>query len=372
MPRSATKTEREPFSSAFGECCLDSPGGDMRAWNQADAYLLDTLAGRFAGASEVATVNDTFGALTSSLSHLGPSVYNDSAMFLHYLKRNWPAEKPLPVVAPIDALGESSAAIFLLRLPKNLHFFRYQLSLLAGLPECTVLVAGMQKHWPASFYQASEAFFARREVLPGVKKAKLMILDQPMAGAAVEREHHLRLDAFGLHLCNLPNVFAREQLDIGSRFFLQHFPDLGDCSEVLDLACGNGVLGIYALQKNPALRMHFVDESALAIASCKASVTASLSAVDHCHYYHNHILHDLQLPAMDAVLCNPPFHQQHVVSDTIAVDMIAHSHRCLKPGGSLYLIGNRHLPYYAALKQSFRHVMRISGDHKFSLYRASK
>lgn len=360
------------FKSPFATIKLAGPIPATRPWSQADAYLLDTLAAQWGDSGKVATVNDQYGAISVSLAGRQPLVYNDSAIFAHYLAINWPAGKPLPTVRPIDEISSADADVFLLRLPKNLHFFRYQLSLLAGLPGCQVIVAGMQKHWPASFFQAAHDFFAEVEVLPGIKKAKCMVLSKPHAKAAVVKSVTVNAEPFGLQLHNEPNVFSREQLDIGSRFFLENFPDLIDCHRVLDLACGNGVLGMYALKLNPQLSLSFVDESRFAIESCRASVALNKLPQAQCHFFHNDILNGLQLQPVDAVLCNPPFHQQHAVSDAVAGRMIAQSHDCLLPGGMLFLIGNRHLPYFRLLRRKFARVSTLAGNDKFTLYQASK
>lgn len=360
------------FKSPYAALQLTGPIPAVRPWNQADAYLLDTLAARFKDVQHPATVNDQYGAVTASLHRYQPHVYNDSAVFAAYLAKNWPSHTPLPVVQPTDELTSADADIFLMRLPKNLHFFRYQLSQLSALPGCRVIVTGMQKHWPASFYQAAYDFFRDVEVLPGVKKAKCMILSHPLNNTAVEKNRMLDVAEFGLTLHNEPNVFSREQLDIGSRFFLEHLPDLTNCQRVLDLACGNGVLGLYALKQYPHLELYFVDESGYAISSCRQSVSLNQLPQSQCHYYHNDMLNGLTLPAMNAVLCNPPFHQQHAVSDAVAGAMIRQSHDCLEPGGVLFLIGNRHLPYFHLLKKTFTQVETLDGNAKFTLYRASK
>ena len=54
-------------------------------------------------------------------------------------------------------------------------------------------------------------------------------------------------------ISNMANVFARQQLDIGARFMLQHLNKLPNTENktVVDLGCGNGVLGLHILHNSP-------------------------------------------------------------------------------------------------------------------------
>ena len=84
------------------------------------------------------------------------------------------------------------------------------------------------------------------------------------------------------------------------------------------------------------------------------------------------IFHDITTTFGDAILCNPPFHQQHSVSTHIAEGMIKQSHSRLNKGGSLYLVANRHLPYKAMLKRFFSQIEITATNDKFFIYHSIK
>lgn len=357
------------LNTSLGDVALYSPDNDIQPWNQADHYLLQQFDAHFTD-QRLAIINDNYAALATALQAYSPVCYNDSAIYRYCLEQNLP-QHTLPQ-RPVAALATAGETLFLLRLPKNLHFFRYQLSLLSAVPGSTVLVAGMQKYWPASFFHAAADYFDHVEVLPGIRKAKCMLLRNGKQLPEMDAIHPLSVPEFGLELCNFPNVFSREQLDIGSRFLLQNFPDLSSCNTVLDLACGNGVLGIYAQRKYPQLQAHYVDESAFAIRSCRLSLELNDITDDRYTLHHNHCLYGLSLHNLDAVLCNPPFHQQHHISDGTAALMIRQAAQSLSHQGKLFLIGNRHLPYYMQLKKHFRQIMMLAGNNKFVIYQASQ
>jgi 16S rRNA (guanine1207-N2)-methyltransferase len=166
-------------------------------------------------------------------------------------------------------------------------------------------------------------------------------------------------------------VFCREGLDIGTRAFLPYLPkDLGT-ARVADLGCGNGVLAIASALDNPDAQYTLVDESFMAVQSARENWQATLGerevtirAADG--------LEGQPADSLDVVLCNPPFHQQQVVGDFIAWRMFLQARAALVTGGSLYIVGNRHLGYHAKLARLFRGVELVAATPKFVILKARK
>ncbi len=77
-------------------------------------------------------------------------------------------------------------------------------------------------------------------------------------------------------MVNHANVFAKEQLDIGARFLLEHLPVVEEGAVVADLGCGNGVLGLALLKQQPEAKVIFTDDSYMAVASARASVELNI------------------------------------------------------------------------------------------------
>ena len=180
-------------------------------------------------------------------------------------------------------------------------------------------------------------------------------------------------DDVGGSLTNHANVFSRDRLDHGSRFLLHNFDALPASKHVIDLACGNGVLGLMYQKAHPQSSVLFVDESYSAIQSSRDnhamwfpddSQQAEFAASDG---------QTLQVDSTaDLVLCNPPFHQQHATGDQIARRLFDAAKRCLRQHGELWVVGNRHLNYSAALRQQFGNCTTIATNRKFSVFRAIK
>jgi 16S rRNA (guanine1207-N2)-methyltransferase len=73
----------------------------------------------------------------------------------------------------------------------------------------------------------------------------------------------------------------------------------------------------------------------------------------------------------DAVVMNPPFHAGRDADPSIGLGFIKAAARGLNPGGALWLVANRQLPYLDTLKTLFRDVEEFGRDPSFRLIRAA-
>lgn len=359
------------FEHAFGShklSLLQRHQQNQQAFNQADAYALQVLADINHNA-HATLINDEHGALACALQEKPTTLINDYASYKHKLALNLMAKNIEKAVLTSDAIASIEHDIAIIKLPKNLAYFRYLLQQLSASCD-TVIVSGMQKYWPKAFYQCAYDFFAEVNVLPGVKKAKAMVLKKAKPQQLEPLLQTVSDASVNVQLVNYPGVFSAEKLDIGSRFFLQSFPDLSKANTVLDLAAGNGVLGLFG-KRLFDYQLIATDDFYLA----KLSALKSARFFSHegfSDYYHAHCLYDLASIKADAVLCNPPFHQGHSVSDHIAKTLFKHSAKALNSGGSLYVVANKHLAYKAALKKYFKQVTITQQNNKFFIYQAIK
>jgi 16S rRNA (guanine1207-N2)-methyltransferase len=165
-------------------------------------------------------------------------------------------------------------------------------------------------------------------------------------------------------------VFSREKLDIGTRFFLEHLPIKPAIKDIIDLGCGNGLVGLIAAERNSLANIHFVDESFMAVASAKDNFSRAFELTRSATYTVGDGLCDFEASSADLILCNPPFHQQHTVGDQIAVSLFVQSRRVLRKGGELWVIGNRHLNYHSQLQRLFGNHQVIAANAKFIIIKA--
>jgi 16S rRNA (guanine1207-N2)-methyltransferase len=180
----------------------------------------------------------------------------------------------------------------------------------------------------------------------------------------------------GRTVVNHAGVFCAERLDIGTRFFLQHLPYEGRGERVVDLGCGNGVVGTAVALARPRAEVLFVDESYQAVASAEATYRANIDDTAEYGKAEFRVGDGLEdgVPdeSVDLVLNNPPFHSHQATTDATAWRMFTGARRALRPGGELWVVGNRHLGYHVKLRRLFGNSQLVASDAKFVILKAVK
>lgn len=147
-----------------------------------------------------------------------------------------------------------------------------------------------------------------------------------------------------------PGVFAWDRIDAASRLLAEHLPaDLR--GEVADFGAGWGHLAREVLARNPGIAgLHLFEADATALECARANLADAPVPVA----FHWHDVAAGVPGRFDAIVCNPPFHA-HDRSDRpeLGQRFIRAAADALVPGGRLWLVANRHLPYEATLTDGF-------------------
>ena len=377
------------LSSAYGEKTLNrypvKKNEKLRAWDAADEYLLAYLASEniISENSRVLVINDSFGALSLSLAVFNLTSISDSYLSQQAILKNASINKidpgQLSINNTMDPLTDTYDAV-ILKVPKNLAMLEDELfRIREHCDENTViLAAAMTKHIHTSTIKLFERIIGETKTSLAQKKARLIIskFDSSLDPGTSPYPSEYINDVNGEKYLNHANVFSRDKLDIGSRFMLQHIPQNSNYKIIVDLACGNGVLGIAAAKKNPQAKLAFVDESFMAVASAKHNAERLLknNSDRSCQYDFKvtDCLQGIDNDSVNLIINNPPFHQQHVVGDFIAWQMFNEAKEKLTSGGELWIVGNRHLGYHVKLKKLFGNCQTIAGNKKFVILKSIK
>ncbi|MDQ7100608.1 MULTISPECIES: 23S rRNA (guanine(1835)-N(2))-methyltransferase RlmG [unclassified Serratia (in: enterobacteria)] len=350
----------------------------LQAWEAADEYLLQQLENVDIGGRPVLIFNDNFGTLACALHAHRPYSVSDSYMSQLATRHNLKLNRLDPEqVTLLDSLAELPAApaVVLIRVPKALALLEQQLRALRHVvTEDTLIVAGAKaRDVHTSTMQLFEKVLGPTRTSLAWKKARLIFCQAAdIVPPAVAETTDWPLDGTDWLIHNHANVFSRGSLDIGARLFMEHLPR-GLNGHIVDLGCGNGVIGLTALAQNPEAQVTFVDESYMAVASSELNVEHNLpQELDRCQFEVNNALAGIERESVQAVLCNPPFHQQHAITDHTAWQMFCDAKRCLQVGGELRIVGNRHLDYHQKLKRLFGNCTLVASNKKFVILRAVK
>ncbi|HCJ1000209.1 TPA: 23S rRNA (guanine(1835)-N(2))-methyltransferase RlmG [Salmonella enterica] len=349
----------------------------LLAWEAADEYLLQQLD-ETEIRGPVLILNDTFGALSCALAEHSPYSIGDSYLSelgtRENLRHNGIAESS---VTFLDSTADYPQApgVVLIKVPKTLALLEQQLRALRKVVTAqTRIIAGAKaRDIHTSTLELFEKVLGPTTTTLAWKKARLIncTFSHPQLADAPQTLSW-KLEDTGWTIHNHANVFSRTGLDIGARFFMQHLPENLD-GEIVDLGCGNGVIGLSLLAKNPQANVVFVDESPMAVDSSRLNVETNLpEAFERCEFMINNALSGVEPFRFNAVFCNPPFHQKHALTDNIAWEMSHHARRCLKINGELYIVANRHLDYFHKLKKIFGNCATIATNNKFVILKAVK
>ncbi|MDN3638080.1 methyltransferase [Simiduia curdlanivorans] len=379
------------FSTSFGAFTLsrwsrtNTPSEqNLQAWDAADELLLEHLAQvSLPESARVLILNDQSGALVTTLAAAkapGCSVQfaTDSYLSTQAAQKNVTANGgDVTQVTWLNSLdrAQGSIDVLLIKLPKNLSLLEDQLYRYRDQlnPHTKIIAAGMVKHMAAGVFKLFEDILGATKTSLAKKKARLIFceLDKTQWLPAPDLNTHYVLENTNYQITNYPNVFSRESLDIGTRFFLQHFPKKMQVEKIADIGCGNGILGLVATGKYPEATVDFYDESYMAVACAEQNFTRAWP--DRMASFRTDDGMSNALPdSYQLIVCNPPFHQHNVVGDFVALQMFRDAKSALQQGGEFWLVGNRHLPYKDHIKHLFGNSMVVASNQKFVVLKAIK
>ncbi|MET7475654.1 methyltransferase [Streptomyces sp. NPDC005648] len=361
----------------------EDPRERLRAWDASDEYLLGYLAEEGVPLSgSVVVVGDRWGALVTALAGHGPVQITDSFLAQEATKgnlgRNGVEAGAVGLLTTQDPPPER-IDVLLVRVPKSLALLEDQLTRLApAVHGGTVVVGtGMVKEIHTSTLELFERILGPTRTSLAVKKARLIfcVPDPALERPASPWPYSYALPdgigaVSGRTVVNHAGVFCADRLDIGTRFFLRHLPG-GHARRVVDLGCGNGVVGTAVAVADPAAEVLFVDESFQAVASAEATYKAN-GVPGHAEFRVGDGLAGVPAGSVDLVLNNPPFHSHQAMTDETAWRMFTGAKRVLRPGGELWVVGNRHLGYHVKLRRLFGNSQLVASDPKFVVLKAVK
>jgi 16S rRNA (guanine1207-N2)-methyltransferase len=166
-----------------------------------------------------------------------------------------------------------------------------------------------------------------------------------------------------------PGVFAWDRIDAASALLAAHLPsDLA--GRAADLGAGFGYLSVELLRRCPQIRALDVfeaDARALDLARRNLAAFGSRAAIE---FHWRDVAAGLPRK-YDVIVTNPPFHAQNAVERLdLGRRFIAAAAEGLNPGGQLWLVANRHLPYEGVLGATFGRVVMVTQQSGYKIVHA--
>jgi len=161
-----------------------------------------------------------------------------------------------------------------------------------------------------------------------------------------------------------PGLFSWDRLDTGSRLLLQQLPASLD-GEGMDLCCGYGVLAASLLSRISGItQLHALDADSQALAMAKRNLVAWKDRVRF------HWLDATSEPVpsnLDWLVCNPPFHRGLQRQMKLGQKILVRACHSLRPGGRLWVVANRQLPYEAIMREHCASCEVLVQQHGFKV-----
>lgn len=375
------------FAELSREPDFDAP--ELRAFDAADELILATAADRVRGLGpgELVIIGDRHGALTvgaaAVLGARGIRSHQDPLLAERALARNvrriLGAAEP-GAVCTAHPLGPEllrGARLVLLQLPRGLDALEEIAWAIArwAEPEAVVFAGGRDKHMTRAMNEVLGRHFGEVSAGLGRRKARVLTASSPLAprdpGAPPfprwggDEALPFRVAAFGA-------TFGGATLDRGSRLLLAGLGSAAPAARrIVDLGCGNGVLGVAAALARPAARIIATDQSSAAVAAARLTAEAA-GVADRVEVHRADALEAVPAAWAELILLNPPFHTGATVHAGVAHRLIRACREALAPGGELRLVFNSSLRYRPLVERTVGPVREISRDPSFTVLSASR
>ncbi|MFJ6078372.1 class I SAM-dependent methyltransferase [Pseudarthrobacter sp. NPDC092419] len=401
----------------------DVEAPNLQAWDATDRLLLETASSFVRPGSTVAVIGDRYGALTlGARAVLQPGALrvhqdlitgeralqlNAAALASHYPEAPRDPANPDPAnpdpANPDSANSDSAnpdsahhdrarddggapsapgfrqlplgpallagAETVLMQLPKTLAELDEAAAAVAryAAPEAVLLAGGRIKHMSLGMNAVLAKHFEVVQPQHARQKSRVLLATGPRRDGEGSRfpavEHLAELD---LEVAAHGAVFAGAKLDIGTRFLLTLLPEMKSARHAVDLGCGTGILAAMYARRFPGAAVTASDQSAAAVASARATAEAN-GLGERISVLQDDALSTLPDGAADLVLLNPPFHVGAGVHAGAGLKLIAAAGRVLEPGGELWTVFNRHLPYLPALEREVGPTVIKGQNPKFTI-----
>ena len=342
---------------------------DTGSWafiNPSDAYFFDSIK------SKKMTVLHQYFDVFAECARVIPTVSFDSRDITEKgFEVTQKVSNHTHIFAPFVTLSKSHTDVMVF-LPKAKTHFQMLLRMAAGMvgEGGRIHVVGENKGGIKSAAKLMQQYGPTQKVDSARHCSLITVL--------VEHEHlafepsdwidfnNYTVDSVSWNVASMPGVFSYKELDTGTELLLEKMSTKLS-GEVLDFACGAGVIASNVMLRYPHLKFHLTDVSAIAVycsalTLAKNDLTATLYAADGLHGFTQKVQH---------ILTNPPFHTGIKTDYTITKRFISDAKNLLKSQGSMVMVANRFLPYPGLLSEHFQTVYTTAQTSQFSVYQAA-
>ncbi|WP_265516100.1 class I SAM-dependent methyltransferase [Nitratireductor luteus] len=159
--------------------------------------------------------------------------------------------------------------------------------------------------------------------------------------------------------------FSDDGIDRGSQLLADNLP--GDIKgHVADFGAGWGYLSVAVAKLCSVTQIDLYEAHHGSLEAARHNM-ARMAAGMPCRLFWRDLASEPTEMRYDAIVMNPPFHTGRAAEPDIGKTLIAKAAKALKPGGRLFLVANRPLPYEGAMEACFSRHGEICRDSAFKV-----
>lgn len=266
--------------------------------------------------------------------------------------------------------GDTMYDQVLIRLPKSHEYFDFVLQMISSRisPQGNLYVYGLNDEGIKGASKKLKEFYGNVETVLIKNHGRILLSEitkefDEKNLSNFSSSHTVTYKEKGYEMVYYPGMFAHGSLDVGTTLLLdQCLPFLQDKAQVLDYACGSGIIGKILYDHNGTVVIDAIDNDSLSLEAAKVNAPhiSELILADSFVSVSKDKKYDL-------IVSNPPIHTEKELQYETLNSLIEGSYRHLKQGGRLLIVVQARIKIEERLENTYGNCTTLAETTRFKV-----